>query len=91
MGVFSRRAAEAEPRRGLARTSARIASSSAIFTEGGGRGELGRDEVQLAAIDVDVGDPDLDPVPQPVAPARSAADQGVRPRFQVIIVVAPGW
>ena len=61
--------------------------------DGGGRpparsgGRLGQEEVELAAVDVDAGDPDLDPVAQPVAAARAAADQGVRPRFEVVVVV----
>ena len=51
---------------------------------GGGAVE---DEVELAAVDVDVGDADLDPVAQAVAAARAAADEGVRPRFEVVVVV----
>ena len=70
----------------LTRTEARIASSSSVWS--GGRGVLGEDQVELAAVDVDPDDLDLDPVAQPVPAARAAADQGVRPLFQVKVVVA---
>ena len=49
---------------------------------------LGEDQVELAAVDVDTDDLDLDLVAQPVPAARAAADQGVRPLFQVKEVVA---
>ena len=52
-----------------------------------GEGRVGQDQIELAAIDVDVGDPDLDAVAQPVAPAGAAADQRVRPGLQVVVVV----
>ena len=43
--------------------------------------------VEFPAIDVDMGDPYLQPITEPVSPARSPADQGVRFGLEVIVVV----
>ena len=45
------------------------------------------DEVELAAVDVDAHDLDRERVAQAVAATGAAADQGVRPLFEVVIVV----
>ena len=54
-------------------------------------GVIDEHQVELAAVDVDVGDPHLDPVAQPVAPARAAADQRVRLRPPGSSNRRPGW
>ena len=51
------------------------------------QGGVRQHEVQLAAVDVDVGDPHDDAVAQPVPAPRTAADQGVRPGLEVVVIV----
>ena len=60
-----------------------LAGGGADLAYGGGR----EHEVELATVDVDAGDADLDPVAQPVPDAGTPADERVGAGFEVVEVV----